>query len=228
MNDSLQGDETEAPSASGENERNADSLAGNNIAADQQQLTYMQMLLYGYAQWQEAQGQETNIDISAIPAEAQQLAAAQDAPVTGEDLMSTWKYALSYVDDLNVDDVDSNQLQEISENLTKAGLEGFLDDGILDKEEVIIASAEMGKAYEASTDGISEPSEALLETAGQVLAEHGIDDLDGSLARGLAVNIDRITNRVNEGLGLSRDEAAPAMEKGFTVTETAPTGISPG
>ncbi len=110
-------------------------------------------------------------------------------------------------------------LEKIHEKFLKAGVEHFLDDGKITKEELLVAASERGKAEMRKNPEQYAPSEEAVQAASQLLAKHGIDDPDGSIAQGYAVHSELFVQKANEGLGIT---PTPEFSPSSPVVPTAP------
>ncbi len=94
-------------------------------------------------------------------------------------------------------------LERIREKFLKAGVEHFLEDGKITKEELLVAASERGKAEMRKNPEQYAPGEEAVQAASRLLVKHGIDDPDGSIAQGYAVHSELFVQKANEGLGIT-------------------------
>ena len=172
----------------------------------------MHLFLTGFHQWREQQGLETFYD----PAEfgLQHTDQIPSAPLTS---IRHFELVDKLIDDNegtvvgDLNEMNPECVNKIREHFQKVGLEKFLEDGLIEKDELLIAASEMGKGAMLEKGGEKyTPSQEGLEAAKNLLAKHGIYDPDGSMAQGLAAHSERLTQMANEGLGIA---PAPTLSR---------------
>jgi hypothetical protein len=119
-------------------------------------------------------------------------------------------------------------LDKAEKGFSELGVEKFLDDNVITREELLIAGAKRGNLSLAENPNMLENIDEETYNKAQELVDryklqdfaekHGINGLDdGMIARGIAIQSVKFTSKINEGLGFNPDgttmpEISPAQQ----------------
>ena len=168
----------------------------------------MHLFMYGYQQWQmQQEGEDLTLADYRLPpgivVPTEPISASSHIDMMGRMFSSGYEGRIA--------DAPADLQIRMHERLESLGLESFMEDGYLSAEELVVAACEVGKGVDAKDPGKFNPNEEAMQSASKLLEQVGVDDPDGSMARGLAVQIESAVYKVNEGLGLAVEQAQPEV-----------------
>ena len=158
----------------------------------------MQLFLYSMDKWHEKEGLTNSFS------RASTLVEFDPANITAFTAERIGNIAnnIAGSDDLDTSKLPQEMIDKIQQRLSELGKESVLDDGIIDRKEFIEVASASGHTKMSEGFDISESE---YNKATSIVTKVGIEDPDGSIARGLAIQIHYKSIQANEGLGFTPD-----------------------
>ena len=134
---------------------------------------------------------------------AQDMIPVDVAPFTSDRVLELYDKSIltQNAEGINIDGYTPAQLQTITASFQKMGMEDALDDGIITQEEFLLAGAARGNLeLQEHPDRYANMTQEQYEAAQELLEKYDIEDPDGTIARGIAINVERLALKANQGL----------------------------
>lgn len=169
-------------------------------------VTDIQLLMFGLQNFQQDDGLTSNFKNASqkIPHTTNDI-----EPFNSERCLNAFDKVFEGHENINVDEILPQNLEELKKSFAEIGSEGIFDDGIITKEELIKVGAARGNLELQENPEDFNLSEEDYNAAEAFLNKHGINDPSGSLARGVAAQAQRLSERANQGLGFNADGSTP-------------------
>lgn len=167
------------------------------------------IFLLGITNWAEKNGEEfllgENFDELMGPYRGVLNLSEALEPFSPERCMDILDLAVSESDPNLIADMPEELIEAMKQRYADLGMSAAFDDGVITVEELVMAASARGNAALDQNPRQYNLTEEQIAHAEKFLAKHGIDDPDGDIARGFAVQSVRVAQRANEGLGIANN-----------------------